>query len=236
MASELGLRQAYQTIKNAYRSKSRNPVTTASDLRLIVPISTSRTTFEFPVIVGDDQNNYPDAILLNRADAFTATEIGIFIGKRTGATTAAQVSNTAFDWFSYPNTTEFAVTNTDAANLRPLYNAGTINATINNVQYLQNYSTLRMRRVPNQQTGLGYGVHTTATASSVLSTSLDSFNGEQDGYYPLVPTLQLSGTSKIAISISIPQALPIATAGTAQYCIMLAFRGFLSLGASNLNK
>jgi hypothetical protein len=234
MASELGLRQAYQTIKNAYRSKSRNPVTTASDLRLIVPISTSRTTFEFPVIVGDDQNNYPDAILLNRADAFTATEIGIFIGKRTGATTAAQVSNTAFDWFSYPNTTEFAVTNTDAANLRPLYNAGTINATINNVQYLQNYSTLRMRRVPNQQTGLGYGA--VATTGAIVSTSLDSFNGEQDGYYPLVPTLQLSGTSKIAISISIPQALPIATAGTAQYCIMLAFRGFLSLGASNLNK
>jgi len=236
MARELGLRQAYQTIKNAYAAKGRSPVTTASDLRLIVPISSSKTTFEFPVIVGDDQNNYPDAVLLNRADAFTATEIGLFIGKRLGATTAAQVSQTAFDWYSYPNTTEFAVTAGDATNLRPLYNGATINATINNVQYLQNYSTLRMRRVPNQQTGLGYGVHTTATASSVLSTSLDSFSGENDGFYDLVPTLQLSGTSKISINISVPQALPIATAGTAQYCIMLAFRGFLSLGASNLNK
>lgn len=236
MASELGLRQAYQTIKNAYRQKSRNPVTTASDLRLIVPISTSRTSFEFPVIVGDDQNNYPDAILLNRADAFTATEIGLFIGKRVAGTTAAQVAQTAFDWYSYPNSTEFGVTATDAANLRPLFNAGVINATINNVQYLQNYSTLRMRRAPYAQTGLGNGVQVTATASNILSTQVDSFNGEQDGYYPLVPTLQLSGTSKISISISVPQALPIATAATAQYCIMLAFRGFLSLGASNLNK
>lgn len=230
MAGEIGLRQAYSTIKQAYASKGRNPVTTASDLRLIVPISTSKTVFDFPVIVGDDQNNYPDAILLNRADAFTATEMGVFIGKRTGASTAAQVSNTAFNWYSYPNSIEFAVTNTDSTNLLPLYNAGGIDIAINNVQYLQNYSTLRMRRAPVTQNGLGFA------SSSVTSNVTDSFNGEQDGYYPLVPTLQLSGTSKISIKINVPQALPIATVGTAQYCIMVAFRGFLSLGASNLNK
>lgn len=229
MANELGLRQAYQTIKSAYKAKQRNPVTTASDLRLIVPISTSRTTFEFPVIVGDDQNNYPDGILLNRADAFTATEIGLFIGKRTGATTAAQVANTAFDWYSYTNAAQFAVTGTDFTNLKPLFNAGTINATINNVQYLQNYSTLRMRRGTITQDA-------TILATGGNVNLQDSFNGEQDGFYPLVPTLQLSGTSKIALTINVPQALPIATAATAQYCIMLAFRGFLSLGASNLNK
>jgi hypothetical protein len=229
MAGEIGLRQAYSTIKQAYATKGRNPVTTASDLKLIVPISTAKTVFDFPVIVGDDQNNYPDAILLNRADAFTATEIGLFIGKRTGASTAAQISNTAFDWYSYTNSTQFAVTGSDYTNLKPLFNAGTLNATINNVQYLQNYSTLRMRRGTTVQDATLYATGGTATIQ-------DSFNGEKDGFYPLVPTLQLSGTSKISIQLSVPQALPIATAGTAQYCIMLAFRGFLSLGASNLNK
>jgi hypothetical protein len=227
--SELGLRQAYNTIKEAYKAKGRNPVTTASDLRLIVPISTTRTTFEFPVIVGDDQNNYPDAILLNRADAFTATEIGLFIGKRAGATAAAQVANTQFDWFSYTNSTMFNVTASDYIGLKPLFNSGVINATINNVQYLQNYSTLRMKRGVNVQ-------DSTLFATGGTATIQDSFNGEKDGFYPLVPTLQLSGTSKIVISISVPQALPVATASTHQYCIMLAFRGFLSLGASNLNK
>jgi hypothetical protein len=229
MAQELGLRQAYQTIKNAYKAKQRNPVTTASDLRFIVPISTTKTVFEFPVIVGDDQNNYPDAVLLNRADAFTATEIGLFIGKRTGATTAAQVSNTAFDWFSYTNSLQFAVTGTDYTNLKPLFNAGLINATINNVQYLQNYSTMRMR--------CGSAVQdSTLLATGTTATIQDSYNGEKDGFYPLVPTLQLSGTSKISITLNLPQSLPIATAATAQYCIMLSLRGFLSLGASNLNK
>jgi len=230
MASELGLRQAYQTIKNAYRQKQRNPVTTASDLRLIVPISTSKTLFDFPIIVGDDPNNYPDAVLLNRADAFTATEIGVFIGKRLGASTSVQVADTAFDWFSYPNPNEFGVTATDADGLKPLYNAGLMNVTINNVQYLQNYSLLRSRRAPITQQA--YNI----TAATPATTAVDSFNGEMDGFYPLVPTLQLSGTSKISIQISVPQALPIATVGSAQYCIMVALRGFLSLGASNLNK
>lgn len=229
MAKEVGLRQAFQTIKNAYAAKGRNPVTTASDLRLIVPISTSKTTFEFPVIVGDDPNNYPDALLLNRADAFTATEIGVFIAKRTGATAAAQVANTQFDWFSYPNSLQFAVTGTDYTGLKPLFNAGTLDVSINNVQYLQNYSLLRVRRAPNVQ-------DSTIFATGGTSTITDSFNGENDGFYPLVPTLQLSGTSKISIKINVPQALPVATAATAQYCIMVAMRGFLSLGASNLNK
>lgn len=229
MAQELGLRQAYATIKKAYRKVNRNPVTTASDLRFIVPINSSKTTFDFPVIVGDDPNNYPDAILLNRADAFTATEIGVFIGKRTGATTAAQISNTAFDWFTYTNSLEFAVTGTDFTNLKPLFNAGVLNATINNVAYLQNFSILRMKRGQNVQAANIFATGGTATIQ-------DSYNGEKDGFYPLVPTLQLSGTSKISLQITVPQALPIATAATAQYCIMLAMRGFLSLGASNLNK
>lgn len=230
MAGEIGLRQAYSTIKQAYATKGRNPVTTASDLKLIVPISTAKTVFDFPVIVGDDQNNYPDAILLNRADAFTAVEMGLFIGKRVATTVAGQVAQTAFNWYSYPNSVEFAVTNTDANNLLPLYNASTINIAINNVQYLQNYSTLRMRRGPVTQNGLGFA------SSTITSNVTDSFNGENDGFYPLVPTLQLSGTSKISIQINVPQSLPIATTSNSQYCIMLAFRGFLSLGASNLNK
>jgi hypothetical protein len=232
--SELGLRQAYEVIKRAYATKKRNPVTTASDLKLIVPISTSKTAFSFPVIVGDDPNNYPDALLLNRADAFTATEIGLFIGKRTGVTATAQVANTQFDWFSYANASEFGVTASDFTGLKPLFNSAYINATINNVQYLQNFSTLRMRKAQVTQfnTVLATGVAPTLP----IVSSQDAFNGETDGFYPLVPTLQLSGTSKIDITLNVAQALPIATAATAQYCIMLGLRGFLSLGASNLNK
>jgi hypothetical protein len=228
MAQELGLRQAYATIKNAYKAKQRNPVTTASDLRSLVPVTTGKTTYTFPIIVGDDANNYPEAILLNRADAFTATELGIFIASKS--TTA----NTAYDWYSYGNTIIFG--SADAVTFRTLFNNSYLNATINNVQYLQNYSVSRLRRTPTIQNAMTLSGNNAATALAGSNTSLpqDSFNGKEDGFYPLIPTLQLSGTSKMDITLNLSAGLTAASSGT--YIICLAVRGFLSLGASNLNK
>lgn len=232
---EMGLRQAYATIKNAYRKVGRNPVTTASDLRLVTPLSANKTTYSFPVLVGDDASNYSPgvAILLNRADAFTATEMGLFVGKPAAAPTAATSSQ--FDWYSYANPSIFTSSSTTQ---KSIFNNSYINVTINNVQYLQNFSTLRLRRSPVTQSGLGYGASvltgTGITTAGVSSTVLDSFNGEQDGYFPLVPTLQLSGTSKIDVQLVLPEALGGTVESNA--CVMIAFRGFLSLGASNLNK
>ena len=229
MASEIGLRQAYSTIKSAYRQKQRNPVTTASDLRLVVPMSATKTNYSFPILAGDDTTNNPTAILLNRADAFTATEIGLFIG------TASSSTDTTFDWYSYGNGVGSGNLGATLpanfnASMKTLFNNSVINIAINNVQYLQNYSTLRLRKAPITQSGLGYA------GGPVTSTVVDSFSGETDGYYPLVPTLQLSGTSKIDVQLLLPQSLANIPAGTNVGYIMIAFRGFLSLGASNLNK
>jgi hypothetical protein len=228
MDKELGLRQAYATIKNAYKAKQRNPVTTASDLRSLVPVVTGKTQYTFPIIVGDDANNYPEAILLNRADAFTAVEIGIFIGAKSS------VSDTAYDWFTYPNATIFTASGAATA-FKTLFNNSFLNATINNVQYLQNYSVSRLRKAPIVQTGQTYGYgYTTTGATNVAPNTVDSFNGTTDGFYPLVPTLQLSGTSKIDITLNLSSGLTQASSGS--YVIALQVRGFLSLGASNLNK
>ena len=224
MATELGLRQAYSTIKDAYKAKQRNPVTTASDLRSLVPVVTGKTQYSFPIIVGDDPNNYPEAILLNRADAFTATEIGIFIGAKSST------SDTAYDWYSYPNATVFTAVGAATA-FKTLFNNSFINAAINNVQYLQNYSVSRIRKVPVVQTGLTYGY---TTSGATAPNGVDAFNGQVDGFYPLIPTLQLSGTSKIDITLNLSAGLTAASSGS--YVICLATRGFLSLGASNLNK
>jgi hypothetical protein len=217
--NSIGLRQAYTVIKNAYKAKQRNPVTTASDLKTLVPVVTGKTSYTFPIIVGDDTNNYPEGILLNRADAFTAVEMGLFIGKKSA------VSDTTYDLFSYPNSVEFGATDSDT--FKTLFNHASINATINNVQYLQNFSTERFRTAGTTQSGLGYG------GTGLTSTVTDEFNSGY-GFTAIVPTLQLSGTSKIEISVNLPQGLTAAASG--QYVIILALRGFLSLGASNLNK
>ena len=219
--SSIGLRQAYTIIKNAYKAKQRNPVTTASDLKSIVPVVTGKTTYTFPIIVGEDTNNYPEGILLNRADAFTAIDMGLFIGKKSS------VSDTTYDLFSYPNSVEFGA---EADAFKTLFNHAQVNATINNVQYLQNFSTERFRTVGTSQAGLGAGY---GTGGAVVSTLTDEFNSGY-GFAPVVPTLQLSGTSKIDITVNLPQGLT--AAGSGQYVIVLCLRGFLSLGASNLNK
>jgi hypothetical protein len=222
--SSIGLRQAYTVIKNAYKAKQRNPVTTASDLRSIVKVVGGKTQYTFPIIVGDDNANYPEAILLNRADAFTAIEMGLFIAKKTSPT------DVAYDIFSYPNSVEFAA---EADAFRTLFNNSTINATINNVQYLQNFSTQRFRTTGSTQNGLGFGAASATPA--VASTVVDEFNSGY-GFTSVVPTLQLSGTSKIDLTVNLPTGLTAATGGTNEYVIILALRGFLSLGASNLNK
>ena len=219
--SSIGLRQAYTIIKNAYKAKQRNPVTTASDLKSIVPVVTGKTTYTFPIIVGEDTNNYPEGILLNRADAFTAIDMGLFIGKKSS------VSDTTYDLYSYPNSVEFG---SEADAFKILFNHAQINATINNVQYLQNFSTERFRTAGTSQAGLGAGY---GTGGAVVSTLTDEWNNTY-GFSPVVPTLQLSGTSKIDITVNLPQGLT--GAGSGQYVIVLCLRGFLSLGASNLNK
>jgi hypothetical protein len=223
--SSIGLRQAYTVIKNAYKAKQRNPVTTASDLRSIVKVVGGKTQYTFPIIVGDDTGNYPESLLLNRADAFTAIEMGLFIAKKSSPT------DTAYDIFSYPNSIEFGTNDSDTFKI--LFNNSTINATINNVQYLQNFSTQRFRTAGTTQNGLGQGA--VATTGSIVSTVVDEFNSGY-GFTPIVPTLQLSGTSKIDITVNLPAGLTAATGGTNEYVIVLALRGFLSLGASNLNK
>jgi len=220
MAREMGLRQAYQTIKNAYAAKGRAPVTTASDLRLVVPVSSTKTSYTFPVLVGDDPNNYAEAILLNRADAFTAIDMALYVGKKSAAT------DYAYDWYSYGNITEFGATDGDA--LKTLFNNSTISAAINNVQYLQNFSTMRFKQIGITQNGQ-------TQWSAATYTQQEAVTNEQ-GFIPVVPTLQLSGTSKIDITLNLPTALTTSGVGGGSYVIALHLRGFLSLGASNLNK
>ena len=217
-SNEMGQRQAYSLIKRAYAKKGRNPVTTASTLRLQLPISNNKTLYQFPILQGDEQTSFAEQILLNRADAFTATEVGIFIGGFTDA----GVVNTAQDYglYSYGATPiATAVTNTNV-----LFYNSKLNIAVNNVQYLQNFDTFRFYEAGVAQTGKIMATGGTTAVNVAVG-------GVNYGFCPLVPTLQFSGSSKIDIQLQLPSPL-IGTTGV----LVLMFRGFLSLGASNLNK
>lgn len=220
--SELSSRKTFSLIKKAYAAKGRNPITTASTLRLIQPVSGSKTLYTFPVLQGDTPGTYAEEILLNRADAFTVSHVGLFIGGITNTGVAATNSNYSL----YP----YAAAPVDTASSNTgniLFNNSYLNIAINNVQYLQNFDTRRFQNAGVVQEGIV--LNTSAPAPTAVA--MDSINGEA-GFVPMVPTLQFSGSSKIDITIQLPASLTV----TNNYQINLIFRGFLSLGASNLNK
>lgn len=219
--SEMSSRQTYSLIKKAYNKAGRNPITTASTIRLIQPVATGKTFYTFPILQGDTAQTYAEASLLNRADAFTATHVGIFIGGLTPTGTAATGGDYAlYPYNSYP--VETAIGNGEV-----LFNNSYLNIAINNVQYLQNFDTRRFNSAPIVQQGIALaGV----AATPVAPAYTDSLFGDA-GFVPLVPTLQFSGSAKVDITLNLPQSLAAALGQ-----INIIFRGFLSLGASNLNK
>lgn len=225
MANEvLGERQAFSIIKRAYAKLNRKPITTASTLRLQVPLASNKTQFTFPILQGDEQTVYNEAVLLNRADAFTCTSMGLFIGGLNADGTSNTTSN--YPLFSYPS---FAVNTAITGVPNSLFFNSYLNISINNVQYLQNYDTYRFYEAGVDQTGR---IQATGGGTSTIAALTDSVKGSNNGFVNLVPTLQFSGTSKISISLNLPSALTV----TNSPILVLMFRGFLSLGASNLNK
>ena len=216
----LAQRQAFAVIKKAYAKKGRTPVTTPSTLRLIQNVVTNKTTYTFPVLEGDSSVTLAEQILLNRADAFTATSVGVFIGGLTDAGAATSAGSYQLFGFQSEALTTAGVTNANA-----LFTNGYLNISVNNVAYLQNFDLFRCYSAPIIQTG-------NLLATGGDTTGQNSINGSVAGFTSLVPSLQLSGTAKIDVTIQLPTSLAVTNACQ----INLIFRGFLSLGASNLNK
>jgi hypothetical protein len=213
-------RQAYSVIQSAYAKKGRKPVTTPSTLRLIQNVVANRTTYTFPILEGDSTNALPENRFLNRADAFTATHVGVFIGGLSDA--GAAVTTGSYQLFGYQSE---ALTAAGVTNINALFSQGYLDISVNNVAYLQNFDLFRCYSTPIVQTGNIF-------ATGGDTTAQNSIRGAVDGFTALVPTLQFSGTAKIDISINLPTSLAVTNACQ----INLIFRGFLSLGASNLNK
>lgn len=219
------LRQSYSLIKRAYAKQKRNPITTASTLRLqvAVPTGTSKTTVQFPIIQGDEATTYAEAMMLNRADSFTATSMGLFVGGLLDVGTSITAGNTNYGLYPYPSTAVQAALATGQS--ETLFYNSKINIAINNVQYLQNFDTYSMYNA-----GVAQNSRLFATGGTPINQ--DSVRGSNAGFVDLIPTLQFSGTSKIDITLALPAALTVTNA----FILVLMFRGFLSLGASNLNR
>lgn len=222
MASTVGSRLAFEKAKRGIKQAGFSlgqAVLSQSYLRSELALSTSKTSYQFPILVNDNsQGTNPNtSLLLALQDAFYISHIGLFFAKPSSST------DTTFQLVTYPNASIFSTANT-ASSLYSFYN-GNMQMTINNRQILPSLDLYRFYNVPNQQT----------TANAFYTTSAISYKDQQDGsssaLYPIEPGIVLSGSKQNIVTINIPAALAAVETNSR---VILYFSGHLAQNVTSV--
>lgn len=207
MASTIGSRLAFEKAKEAINRAGFSvgqAVLSQSYLRLEVDLSTSKTLYQFPVLVNDSANGSQKNTenRLNLQDAFYASSMGLFFAVPASAT----ASN--FQLVTYTNTSVFAAANT-ATSLLNWYNSK-MSLTINNRQVVPSYDLYR---------------HYWAGQTQQSATTTDEKYGESSAFYPVEPGIVFVGSKQNVLQVELPTAMAAIEANSRA---ILIFRGHLA--------
>jgi hypothetical protein len=200
MASTVGTRLAFEKAKQAINTAGFSlgqAVLSQSYLRLEVSLSTTITSYQFPVLTNDVSSSNTQSFnteqRLNLQDAFVCSSIGLFFCKPSSTTA------TNFQLFTYPNSQNFTASNT-ASSLLNWYNSS-LTLTVNNRQIVPAYDLYRHYSVPMQQqvTAPYYSANT--------ATFLDQQSGADSAFYPVEPAWVLVGSKQNSLQVQLPQAM-----------------------------
>jgi len=215
MASTVGSRLAFEKAKRGIKQAGfslSQAVLSQSYLRSELALSTTKTLYQFPILVNDNSQgtNFNTTNLLQLQDAFYVSHIGLFFAKPSSST------DTTFQLVTYPNASIFSTSNT-ASSLYSFYN-GSMSITVNNRQIVPSLDLYRFYQVPQQQT----------TANADYTSSAISYKDQQDGstsaLYPIEPGIVFSGSKQNIVQIQIPAALAAAESNSR---VVLYFSGHL---------
>jgi hypothetical protein len=212
----LGSRMAYDKAKEAINNagfSAGQAVLSQGYIRTEVALSTTKTSYQFPILVNDNINgtSFNTSNLLNLQDAFYVSSFGLFFAKPSSST------DTTFQMVTYPNASIFSTANT-ASSLYTWYNSS-LQLVVNNRQIIPSYDLYRHYSVPQQQT----------TANADYTTSGIAYKDQQDGgmsgFYPVEPGWVLVGSKNNTLTVNLPQAM---TAVETNSRAILVFRGHLA--------
>lgn len=224
--NQIALRQAFKAIKQTYAAVGREPIITPSDLRMEAVIVQNANFYQFFPLQQDANLGFAAGmsnteIKLNQNDAFWAVLAGLYICNPSSATSAE------YKLAAYPSPSTFTAARAAAYDI--FFNNSTLDISINNVQYIQNFLSSRFRNTPFAQAGLG-ATSSTAAPANVPSTTIDSFDGNESGITSLGTLIEISGQRKAQIKLNVPTGLATAPAGTER--LVLVLRGFIALNAA----
>ena len=198
MATTVGTRLAFEKAKNAIQQAGFSlgqAVLSQSYIRTELTLSTTKTQYQFPILVNDNSQGTPPATanLLNLQDAFYCSSL--FIGFCAPSSATA----TDFQLVSYPDASIFTTANA-ASSLYSFYN-GNLQLTINNRQVVPSYPVSRHYFVPQTQT----------TANADYTTSginyRNQMDGSESGYAPIEPGWVFVGSKQNVLTINLPASL-----------------------------
>lgn len=222
MASTVGSRLAFEKAKRGIKQAGfglGTAVLSQSYLRSELALSTSKTLYQFPILVNDNsQGQNPNTSnLLQLQDAFYVSHIGLFFAKPSSST------DTTFQLVTYPNAQIFSTANT-ASSLYSFYN-GALSITVNNRQIVPSLDLYRFYNVPQQQ----------SVANAYYTTSAIAFKDQQDGsssaLYPIEPGIVFSGSKQNIVQINIPAALAAIETNSR---VVLYFAGHLAQNVTSV--
>ena len=218
MASTVGTRLAFEKAKEAINRAGFSlgqAVLSQSYLRLEVGLSTTITSYQFPVLTNDvsssNTTSFNTEQRLNLQDAFVCSSIGLFF------CAPASTTATNFKLFTYPNTANFTTANSAAA-LLSWYNSS-LSLTVNNRQIVPAYDLYRHYYVPQQQETLDADY----TGSGI--NYVDQNDGSSSGFYPVEPAWVLVGSKQNVLQVQLQQAMAAVQANSRAVIIM---RGHLA--------
>lgn len=181
-------------------------------------ITQSFLRLEATAVVGQTQYNFLPLInqapilgseqRLNLQDSFVISQIGFFLGL------AASSADTEFIPQSYPDPLLFPL---GAADLRRVYNGGSVNITVNNNVLVPNWDLTRHYMVPETQSDIAAG-------APPPSARLNQIDLATDGFYPMEPNIILVGAKNNQITVNLKEGLPAVDANTR---LILILRGML---------
>lgn len=204
MATQLGSRLVYQNAKQLITRAGLNTgaaVLSQSYIRSELSMSTSKTLYQFPILINDTTSGSSAAFStenrLNLQDAFIVSQIAFFAAKPSSST------DTTYQLCTYPNTTIFSGANT-ASSLFSFYNAKA-SLVVNNRQIVPSWAMYKHYSVPQTQDG---------------ASTIDQQDGNESGFSIVEPNVVLVGSKNNVLQVELPSALAAVEANSRFVCVM----------------
>lgn len=161
-------------------------------------------------------------ILLKQSDAFCVTAMSVQIRRVTQAgavATAAEIADGPLYTFANPD----VFVTTEAAAIRTIYNS-TMQLVVNKKQIYTQIRGGLFEYVPNLQQGQ---VSAAIAGPVTYPVRRDAKKALVDGFFPLWPTINLSGAWDVNFQLNLPASVNMTAAGNFQNRLVLVLDGFL---------